>query len=247
MHNLLQVCDESGSPIFTTKAAKQKARQDGIRERKARALSQLAVTLNLRNITRFPALPAQIPAVPLDVATITRAISSNTPIIATPLTQGALLQFNRKASNRRQRPVILEYEIERIIADRTLSKHREFLCKWKDYPLHQSSWIQENLLTNARDALTQYLNPPVVPPSTNPNLNSTHPDICQVICCGRLATAPHPACKIQPPSARCSRHTLVACKEATSCRCSLDADPPVTGSHQPLVIPPPSIPTSNRY
>ena len=44
VHNLLQVCDESGSPIFTTKAAKQKARQDGIRERKARALSQLAVT-----------------------------------------------------------------------------------------------------------------------------------------------------------------------------------------------------------
>ena len=249
VHNLLQVCDASGSPIFTTKAAKHKARQDGIRERKARALSQLAVTLNLRNITRFPALPAQIPAVPLDVATITRAISSNTPIIATPLTQGALLQFNRKASNRRQRPVILEYEIERIIADRTLSKHREFLCKWKDYPLHQSSWIQENLLTNARDALTQYLNPPVVPPSTNPNLTSTHPDICQVICCGRLATAPHPACKIQPPSARCSKHTLVACKEATSCRCSLDADPPVTGtcSHQPLVTPPPSIPTSNRY
>jgi len=128
-----------GSPIFTTKAAKQKARQDGARERKARALSQLAVTLNLQNITLFPALPAQIPATPLDVAAITRAISSNTPIIATPLTQGALLQFNRKASNRRQRPVSLEYEIERIIADRTLSKHREFLCKWKDYPLYQSS------------------------------------------------------------------------------------------------------------
>ena len=112
VRNLLQVCDESGSPIFTTKAAKQKARQDGTRERKARALSQLAVTLNLQNITLFPALRAQIPAVPLDVAAITRAISPNTPISATPLTPAALLQYNRKASNRRQRPVTLEYEIE---------------------------------------------------------------------------------------------------------------------------------------
>ena len=215
---LLQVCDESGSPIYTTKDAKQKARQGGIIERKARALSQLAVTLNLQNITLFPALPAQIPATPLDVAAITRAISSNTPIIATPLTQGALLQFNRKASNRRQRPVSLEYEIERIIADRTHSKHREFLCKWKDCPLYQSSWIKENLLANAREVLTQYLTPPIIPPNTTLNLNPTHPDICQVICCGGRATAHHMACKIQPPSARCSRHTMVACKEATSYR-----------------------------
>ena len=64
VHSLLQVCDESGSPIFTTKAAKQRARQDGIKERKARALSQLAVTLNLQNITPFTALPTQIPATP---------------------------------------------------------------------------------------------------------------------------------------------------------------------------------------
>ena len=122
VHNLLQVCDEAGNPIFTTKAAKHKARQDGARERKARALSQLAATLNLQNITLFPSLPAQLPATPLDVAVITRAISSNTSIIATPLTQGALLQYNRMASNSRQRPVSLEYEIERIIADRTISK-----------------------------------------------------------------------------------------------------------------------------
>jgi len=136
--NLLQVCDEEGNLIFTTKAAKHKARQDGARKRKARALSHLAATLNLQNITLFPALPAQLPAT-LDVAAITRAISSNTSIIATPLTQGALLQYNRMASNSRQRPVSLEYEIERIIADRAISKHREFLCKWKDYPLHESS------------------------------------------------------------------------------------------------------------
>jgi hypothetical protein len=162
VHNLLQVCDEEGNLIFTTKAAKHKARQDGARDRKARALSHLAATLNLKNITLFPALPAQLPA-PLDVAAITRAISSNTSIIATPLTQGALLQYNRLASNSRQRPVSLEYEIERIIADRTISKHREFLCKWKDYPLHESSWIKENLLKNAREVLSQYLTPPVVP------------------------------------------------------------------------------------
>ena len=109
---------------LTTKAAKQRARQDGIKERKARALSQLAVTLNLQNITPFTALPTQIPATPLDVAAITLAISSNTPIVATPLTQGALLHYNRKASNNRQRPVMLEYEIDRIITDRTNSKHR---------------------------------------------------------------------------------------------------------------------------
>jgi len=123
-------------------------------------------------------------------------------------------------------------------------------------PLHQPSWIKENLLNNARDVLTQYLTPLVVPPNTNPTPNSTHPDICQVICCGGRATAHHLACKIQPPSARCSRHTLVACKEATFCRCSLDTAPPVTNNrewsttatgHQPLAIPPSPIPTSNRF
>ena len=102
------------------------------------------------------------------------------------------------------------------------------------------------------------VNPSCCPPAhTTPNLNPTHPGICQVLCCRDLATAHHSACKIQPPSARCSRHTLVACKEATSCRCSsLDTDPPVTNSsrdwiaapgHQPPAIPPSPIPTSNRF
>ncbi len=125
---------------------------------------------------------------------------------------------------------------------RTISKHREFLCKWKDYPLYESSWIKEKLLKNAREVLSQYLTPSVVPslvppavppvgtPYTTLNLNPTHTDICQVICCGGRATVHHPACKILPPSLRCSRHTLVACKEATSCRCSLSTDPPVATS-----------------
>ena len=48
----------------------------------------------------------------------------------------------------------------RIITDRSTSKQQEFLCKWKGFPLHQSSWLPKNLLKNAQETLTQYLTPP---------------------------------------------------------------------------------------
>ena len=68
--------------------------------------------------------------------------------------------YNSKATRLHQRPVSIEYEIERIITDRSTSKQQEFLCKWKDFPLHQSSWLPKNLLNNAQETLTQYLTPP---------------------------------------------------------------------------------------
>ena len=70
------------------------------------------------------------------------------------------------------------------------------------------------------------------------------PVICQVTCCGENATTHNPECKIQPPSARCSRHTRFACKEATSCRCGLD-QPPASRTRTHATAP--SVPTSNRY
>ena len=101
-----------------------------------------------------------------------------------------ILAYNRKATRLHQRPVSIEYEIERIITDRSTSKQQEFRCKWKDFPLHQSPWLPKSLLNNAQETLTQYL--------TSPNPHPNPIDICQVTCCGENATAYNPECKIQP-------------------------------------------------
>ena len=62
MHTLLQLQDESGNHIFTTKAARRKARKDGIKERKARTLSHHAEHHKLRKLTDFTTpLPQPIP------------------------------------------------------------------------------------------------------------------------------------------------------------------------------------------
>ena len=244
--NLLQLQDASGSQIFTTKVARLKARKEGFLARKAQTLSQLAEHHKLRKLTLLPTKSAQHnPATPLDVNAIKQAITKNNPIVATPLTQAALLKYNREALKRRQRPVEIEYEIERIITDRHQSKQQEFLCKWKNYPLHQSTWIPKNLLKNAQEVVEQYLTSQVPQHTGTP----TPPDQCQVICCEQAATSHNPSCKSQPPSARCSLHTLVACKAATSCHCGLEPIPTVPPNHQcqpPKTVRPP-IPTSNRY
>jgi hypothetical protein len=161
VHTLLQLLDESGSPIFTTKAARRKARKEGTQERKVRTLSLHAEHHKLRKLTNFTTpLPQPIHIPQINQTEIKNAISANNPIIATPLTQAALLAYNRNATRRHQRPVSIEYEIERIITDRSTSKQQEFLCKWKDFPLHQSSWLPKKLLNNAQETLTQYLTPP---------------------------------------------------------------------------------------
>ena len=111
VNTLLQLQDASGSPIYTTKAARRRARKDGATERKARSLSQHAEHLNLRKLTHFTTpLPQPHPIPQLDQATIQNAIASNNPIIATPLTQQALSAYNQKATRLHQRPVTLEYE-----------------------------------------------------------------------------------------------------------------------------------------
>ena len=102
VHTLLQLQDESGNHIFTTKAARRKARKDGIKERKARTLSHHAEHHKLRKLTNFttplPQPNEPIPIPQINQKEIKNAISANNPIIATPLNQAALLAYNRNAT-----------------------------------------------------------------------------------------------------------------------------------------------------
>ena len=159
----------------------------------------------------------------LNLDEIAQAVASNRPItrIATLRTQAALQKHNRQAT----KPVAWEYEAEKIIADRQdpVTQKQELICERKNYPFSQ------HLLGNARNSR--------LPPS--PNSNTPSIDQCQVNCCTDRATSFNPSCTRSPQSVRCSRHTLVACKEATS---SGRAGPTITHP-APLSLNPMTLPS----
>jgi hypothetical protein len=49
-----------------------------------------------------------------------------------------------------------EYEVEEILKDKMVRKRRKYLVKWKGYPMHESSWEDEENLKNASGALAKY-------------------------------------------------------------------------------------------
>lgn len=50
-----------------------------------------------------------------------------------------------------------EYEIERILKERNQRGRRQFLIKWKGYPLDEASWEYEEHLPNAKGIIRNYL------------------------------------------------------------------------------------------
>ena len=51
----------------------------------------------------------------------------------------------------------LEYEVEKILDMRTVRNTRQFLVKWKSYEDYNNTWVKEEDLENAQEALDQYL------------------------------------------------------------------------------------------
>jgi hypothetical protein len=50
-----------------------------------------------------------------------------------------------------------EFEVERIVSDRTRHGKREFLVKWKFFDSFENSWEPEENLGNAKHILASYL------------------------------------------------------------------------------------------
>jgi chromobox protein 1 len=51
-----------------------------------------------------------------------------------------------------------EYEVERILDVKTVNKKREFLVKWKGFPVNSSTWEPEENLQHATDLVDAFLN-----------------------------------------------------------------------------------------
>ena len=49
------------------------------------------------------------------------------------------------------------YEVESIVRHRGKGRRKEYLVVWKGYPLHEATWLKEEDLINAQDALADYL------------------------------------------------------------------------------------------
>ena len=50
----------------------------------------------------------------------------------------------------------LEFEVERILAQRGGGKRRQFLVKWQGYPLWEATWEREANLENAKQKLAEF-------------------------------------------------------------------------------------------
>ncbi|KAF7116923.1 hypothetical protein CNMCM5793_005553 [Aspergillus hiratsukae] len=50
-----------------------------------------------------------------------------------------------------------EWEVERILADRTIRGQKQYLVKWKGWPSYENSWQTKDDLKNAQEALDDYL------------------------------------------------------------------------------------------
>ena len=49
-----------------------------------------------------------------------------------------------------------EYEVETILKERTKGKVRQYLVKWKGYPLAERTWEPAAHLTHAKEALAEF-------------------------------------------------------------------------------------------
>jgi len=52
----------------------------------------------------------------------------------------------------------LEYEVEKIMAQRGPQGRREYFIKWKGYPIYESTWEEEEALQNAQQILRRFRN-----------------------------------------------------------------------------------------
>ena len=50
----------------------------------------------------------------------------------------------------------MEYEVEAILKERTKGKQRQYLVKWKGYPLAERMWEPAQHLTHAQEALAEF-------------------------------------------------------------------------------------------
>ncbi len=50
----------------------------------------------------------------------------------------------------------LEYEVEKVMAQRGPRGRREYFIKWKGYPIYESTWEEEDALKNAQQALRRF-------------------------------------------------------------------------------------------
>jgi len=50
-----------------------------------------------------------------------------------------------------------EYEVEKIYGQRIFRKRKQYLVKWKGYPEYEMSWEPEAHLTNAKEAIDEFL------------------------------------------------------------------------------------------
>ena len=50
----------------------------------------------------------------------------------------------------------LEFEVEQILAQRGKTKKRQYLVKWKGYPLWEATWEKEDNLENSQDELREF-------------------------------------------------------------------------------------------
>ena len=49
-----------------------------------------------------------------------------------------------------------EYEVEAILNKQTIGKKRQYLVKWKRYPLAERTWEPAENLTHAQEALVEF-------------------------------------------------------------------------------------------
>ena len=50
----------------------------------------------------------------------------------------------------------VEYEVERILAVRSVRGRKEYLCHWKGYGSWEDSWEPEENLANAQELLAEF-------------------------------------------------------------------------------------------